>query len=83
MIRKQVWPDYTFGYKRVGHEVDCIIWATGFHTNEFMFPMEIAGAGGRSLRDAWKNNAHAHLGMTVPGFPSLVHPLRAEHQYFR
>lgn len=53
------------------HEVDCIIWGTGFHTNEFMFPMEITGAGRRSLRDTWGNGAHAHLGMTVPGFPSL------------
>jgi cation diffusion facilitator CzcD-associated flavoprotein CzcO len=25
------------------HEVDCIIWATGFRTNDFMFPMEITG----------------------------------------
>ncbi|MGH3779158.1 MAG: hypothetical protein ACRDRO_00640 [Pseudonocardiaceae bacterium] len=25
----------------------------------------------RSLRDARKNSAHAHLGMIVPGFPSL------------
>ena len=36
-----------------------------------MFPMEIAGAGGRSLRELWSGGAHAHLGMTVPGFPSL------------
>lgn len=53
------------------HEADCIIWATGFHTNEFMFPMEITGADKRSLRDTWKNGAYAHLGITVPGFPSL------------
>ncbi len=36
-----------------------------------MFPMEIRGAGGRSLREAWADGPHAHLGMTVPGFPSL------------
>jgi cation diffusion facilitator CzcD-associated flavoprotein CzcO len=36
-----------------------------------MFPMEITGAGGRSLRDAWAGGPHAHLGMCVPGFPSL------------
>ena len=24
-----------------------------------------------SLRDAWAEGAHAHLGMTVPGFPSM------------
>ena len=52
-------------------EVDCIIWGTGFRTNDFMFPMEITGRDGTRLRDAWEDGAHAHLGMTVPGFPSL------------
>ena len=28
------------------------IWATGFKTNDFMFPMEITGVGGESLHDA-------------------------------
>jgi cation diffusion facilitator CzcD-associated flavoprotein CzcO len=51
--------------------VDCIIYATGFRTTEFMFPMEITGRDGATLRDAWANGAHAHLGITVPGFPSL------------
>jgi len=53
------------------HEVDCIIWATGFRTTQFMFPMEIAGAGGRDLREYWSGGAHAHLGITVPGFPNM------------
>ena len=53
------------------HEVDCIIWGTGFRTNDFMFPMEVTGAGGRQLRDVWARGAHAHLGMTVPGFPNM------------
>jgi cation diffusion facilitator CzcD-associated flavoprotein CzcO len=53
------------------HEADCVIYATGFKTNDFMFPMEITGAGGRDLRDDWADGAHAHLGMTVPGFPSM------------
>ncbi|HEY1518260.1 MAG TPA: NAD(P)/FAD-dependent oxidoreductase [Solirubrobacteraceae bacterium] len=52
-------------------EVDCVIWGTGFKTTEFMFPMEIVGAGGRSLREAWTGGARAHLGVCVPGFPSL------------
>jgi hypothetical protein len=33
--------------------------------------MEILGAQGRSLRDVWSHGAHAHLGVTVAGFPSL------------
>ena len=53
------------------HEVDTIIWGTGFRTNDFMFPMEITGRDGRTLAQEWASGAHAHLGMTVPGFPSL------------
>ena len=53
------------------HQLDCIIWATGFKTNDFMFPMEVTGERGRSLREHWSQGAHAHLGMCVPGFPSM------------
>ena len=53
------------------HEVDTIIWGTGFAARDFMFPMEIVGPGGRTLSDEWADGPHAHLGMTVPGFPSL------------
>src|SRR5581483_8402590 len=53
------------------HELDCLIWATGFRTNDFMFPMAITGRGGRSLEEAWQNGAHAHLGITVPSFPNM------------
>jgi cation diffusion facilitator CzcD-associated flavoprotein CzcO len=52
-------------------EVDCIIYGTGFRTTEFMFPMEVRGAGGRTLHEEWADGAHAHLGISVPGFPSL------------
>jgi len=52
-------------------EVDCIVLGTGFRTGDFMFPMEVTGVGGASLRDAWADGPHAHLGITVPGFPSL------------
>jgi cation diffusion facilitator CzcD-associated flavoprotein CzcO len=106
-VRRKVWPDYTFGCKRVlfsshflpalqrpnvalvtdaitamtadaivtadgaRHEVDCVIYGTGFRTNDFMFPMEIKGADGVSLHDAWAGGPFAHNGICVPGFPSL------------
>jgi cation diffusion facilitator CzcD-associated flavoprotein CzcO len=106
-VREKVWPDYTFGCKRVLfsshwlpalqrpnvevhteaitrveaggvrtadgtlHEADCIIWGTGFKTTSFMLPMEIHGREGRSISDTWAQGAHAHLGVTVPGYPSL------------
>lgn len=53
------------------HELDCVIWATGFRTNDFMFPMRIAGAEGVDLHEHWSGGAHAHLGMCVPGFPNM------------
>jgi cation diffusion facilitator CzcD-associated flavoprotein CzcO len=36
-----------------------------------MFPLAISGRGGLSLREVWKDGAHAYLGMTVPDFPSM------------
>ena len=107
VLREKVWPDYTFGCKRILfssyflpalqrpnvelvtdavrglaaegvvtadgrlHEVDCLIYGTGFKASDFMFPMDVAGAGGQDLRETWADGAHAHLGMTVPGFPSM------------
>jgi cation diffusion facilitator CzcD-associated flavoprotein CzcO len=53
------------------HAVDTIIYATGFKTTSFMFPMEVTGAGGTQLGAAWAGGASAHLGITVPGFPSM------------
>jgi cation diffusion facilitator CzcD-associated flavoprotein CzcO len=52
-------------------EVDCIIYGTGFRTTEFMFPMEVTGRDAVSLRDIWADGPHAHLGISVPGFPSM------------
>ena len=28
------------------HDVDCIIWSTGFRVSDFVAPMEVHGAGG-------------------------------------
>jgi cation diffusion facilitator CzcD-associated flavoprotein CzcO len=106
-LRQKVWPNYTFGCKRVLfssdflpalaranvevvtepiarvapeglvatdgalHAVDCIVWGTGFRTNDFMFPMRIAGVDGTELGETWAEGARAHLGMTVPGYPSM------------
>ncbi|MEU1276004.1 NAD(P)/FAD-dependent oxidoreductase [Streptomyces sp. NPDC005799] len=53
------------------HAVDSVIHATRFRTNTFMLPMEVRGEGGRSIEDAWARGARAHLGIMVPGFPSL------------
>jgi cation diffusion facilitator CzcD-associated flavoprotein CzcO len=53
------------------HEVDVIIWGTGFAATDFLAPMKIAGRDGRDLHEWWAGGARAHLGITVPGFPNL------------
>jgi 4-hydroxyacetophenone monooxygenase len=53
------------------HEVDAIVFATGFHANRFLWPMEVVGRGGVSLREAWGEEPRAYLGITVPRFPNL------------
>ncbi len=53
------------------HELDCIVWGTGFKTTEFMFPMRLRGVDDTELHAQWADGAHAHLGMTVPHFPNM------------
>jgi cation diffusion facilitator CzcD-associated flavoprotein CzcO len=55
----------------VVHEVDVIIYGTGFAATEFLAPMKIQGVGGASLDDAWADGARAYYGICVPGFPNL------------
>ncbi len=53
------------------HQVDVIIYGTGFAATEFLAPMTITGAGGTSLEEAWADGARAYFGICVPGFPNL------------
>jgi cation diffusion facilitator CzcD-associated flavoprotein CzcO len=50
---------------------DVLVLATGFQTHGFVAPMQIAGAGGRSLAEEWGPLPRAYLGITVPGFPNM------------
>jgi cation diffusion facilitator CzcD-associated flavoprotein CzcO len=68
---REVVPDGIITGDGVHHPTDVIIHGTGFASMNFMLPMQIAGEGGRTLQDTWANGASAHLGMTVPAFPSM------------
>ena len=52
--------------------VDAIIWATGFHASRMIYPMEVVGAHGKSLREIWgDDDPRAYLGICVPDFPNF------------
>jgi len=53
------------------HDVDVLIYSTGFKTNPFLYGLDITGKDGISIRDAWKDGPTNYLGMTVSNFPNL------------
>ena len=53
------------------HELDALILATGFHTNQFLWPIDIIGKKGESLAEVWGDSPNAYKGMSVPDFPNL------------
>jgi cation diffusion facilitator CzcD-associated flavoprotein CzcO len=55
----------------VEHEVDAIIYGTGFLAQELLAPMKIRDHDGRDLHDIWAAGVRAYLGIAVPGFPNL------------
>ncbi len=55
----------------VEHDVDVIVYGTGFQASKFLMPMTVVGRGGVDLHDQWDGDARAYLGITVPSFPNL------------
>lgn len=52
-------------------DVDVVICATGYAAADYLGQIEVIGEGGVSLRDVWRDGAHAYLGMAVPRFPNF------------
>lgn len=54
------------------HDVDVIVFATGFEIGKYLWPAEYRGQGGLDLRKFWdQDSPRAYLGMLVPNFPNL------------
>lgn len=53
----------------VEHEVDCVIFGTGFVLDAAGFP--ITGRGGKSLSDKWADGVRTLHGILSAGFPHL------------
>ncbi len=55
----------------VEHEVDTIVFGTGFHVTDSPIAARVRGRDGRTLAETWNGSPRAHLGTTVTGFPNL------------
>jgi cation diffusion facilitator CzcD-associated flavoprotein CzcO len=56
------------------HDFDCLVLATGFRTQDFLYPIKIYGLGGRSSEDIWREagGPQAYLGVTVNSLPNFA-----------
>lgn len=53
------------------HDVDIIVYATGFRATDVLFPMTITGRDGIELHETWGTRPFAYRGISVPGFPNF------------
>lgn len=53
------------------HEVDVIVYGTGFKASDFLFPMTVTGRNGVDLHKEWGGDVQAYYGVDVPDFPNL------------
>ncbi|KAK8235599.1 cyclohexanone monooxygenase [Phyllosticta capitalensis] len=52
-------------------EFDLVIYATGFRSVQFMYPIKIVGSDGRSLSEIWQHGPQAYFGITVESLPNF------------
>jgi cation diffusion facilitator CzcD-associated flavoprotein CzcO len=55
----------------VEHEVDTIVFGTGFRVTDIPISHRIRGRAGETLAESWQGSMKAHLGVGVVGFPNL------------
>ncbi|ORW84533.1 cyclohexanone monooxygenase [Mycobacterium sp. IEC1808] len=52
-------------------EVDVVVCATGYAAADYLGELDVSGEGGTTLREVWRDGAHAYFGIAVPGFPNF------------
>ncbi|MDV6012500.1 NAD(P)/FAD-dependent oxidoreductase [Haloechinothrix sp. LS1_15] len=71
------WPIYAISpngirtAEGIEHDVDCIVFATGFDVCKAGTPFPITGSSGRVLADEWAAGAQAYKSVSVSGYPNL------------
>jgi cation diffusion facilitator CzcD-associated flavoprotein CzcO len=53
------------------HELDAVIFATGFRVTDFAMFFDVLGRGGANLAEVWREGGDAYYGLAAAGFPNL------------
>jgi cation diffusion facilitator CzcD-associated flavoprotein CzcO len=53
------------------HDVDVIIYGTGFKVTDALAEQRIVGRDGLKIQEAWADGIEAHHGVTIAGFPNF------------
>ena len=55
------------------HELDVLIYSTGFHNFNYMRPMTLVGRDGHTIEDSWSTGQYqTHRGVLLEGFPNFI-----------
>ena len=68
---KEIRPRSVVGADGVEHEVDAIVYGTGFQVTDIPAGERVRGRDGVLLDDVWQGSPSAYMGSSVAGFPNL------------
>jgi 4-hydroxyacetophenone monooxygenase len=55
----------------VVHDVDVLIYGTGFRASDFLSSISVTGRNGIELHEQWGGDARAYYGISIPNFPNF------------
>jgi cation diffusion facilitator CzcD-associated flavoprotein CzcO len=68
---REVQPNGIASNDGVLHEIDTIVFATGFYVTDVRFAKIVRGRAGELMSDVWAGSPQAYRGTAVAGFPNL------------
>jgi cation diffusion facilitator CzcD-associated flavoprotein CzcO len=55
----------------IEHEIDVIVLATGYQSQNYMRPVDVIGEDGRTIAEEWRDDPYGYHSLAVPGFPNM------------
>ncbi|MEM9897635.1 MAG: NAD(P)/FAD-dependent oxidoreductase, partial [Bacteroidota bacterium] len=68
---KEIQVNAVVGNDHSVHDIDVMVYATGFFSNPFLLGLDIRGENELPIQEHWQHGPKAYLGMTIDRFPNL------------